>query len=93
MKYITKISFAAASILVSGLILIYGFVSVIAIKPLQAETGQGEDIFRVIMTIFGVDKSKGDVVAIVTVNNGEASKVKFLCIAGQNSRNHMYDRK
>src|ERR687892_1900552 len=30
------------------------------------------------MTIFGADKSAGDVVAIVTVNNGEASKVKFL---------------
>jgi hypothetical protein len=30
------------------------------------------------MTIFGVDKSKGDVVAVVTVNNGEASKVRFL---------------
>jgi hypothetical protein len=44
----------------------------------QAETGKGDDVFRVIMTIFGVDKSKGDVVAIVTVNNGEASKVKFL---------------
>jgi hypothetical protein len=44
----------------------------------QAETGKGSDIFKVILTIFGVDKSKGDVVAIVTVNNGEASKVKFL---------------
>src|SRR5215216_6884720 len=44
----------------------------------QAETGKGTDVFRVIMTVFGVDKSKGDVVAIVTVNNGEASKVKFL---------------
>ena len=43
-----------------------------------AETGQGEDIFKVIMTIFGVDKSKGDMVAIITVNNGEASKAKFL---------------
>jgi hypothetical protein len=30
------------------------------------------------LTIFGVEKSKGDVVAMVTVNNGEASKVKFL---------------
>ena len=30
------------------------------------------------MTIFDVDKSKGDVVAIVTANNGEASRVKFL---------------
>jgi hypothetical protein len=50
----------------------------ITANPVQAETGKGEDIFKVILTIFGVDKSKGDVVAIVTVNNGEASKVKFL---------------
>src|SRR5918995_1331391 len=48
------------------------------IYPSQAETGRGEDIFRVILTIFEADKSKGDVVAIVTANNGEASKVKFL---------------
>jgi hypothetical protein len=47
-------------------------------NPVQAETGNGEDIFKVILTIFGIDKSKGDVVAMVTVNNGEASKVKFL---------------
>jgi hypothetical protein len=30
------------------------------------------------MTVFGVENTKGDVVAIVTVNNGESSKVKFL---------------
>lgn len=30
------------------------------------------------MTIFEADKSKGDIVAIVTANNGEASRVKFL---------------
>jgi hypothetical protein len=29
------------------------------------------------MTIFGVDKSKGDMVAIITVNDGEASKPNF----------------
>jgi hypothetical protein len=45
---------------------------------IQAETGKGEDVFRVILTIFGADRSKGDVVAIVTANNGESSKVKFL---------------
>ena len=44
----------------------------------QAETGKGKDVFKVILTIFGADRSKGDVVAIVTVNGGEASKVKFL---------------
>jgi hypothetical protein len=49
-----------------------------AAHPTHAETGQGDDIFRVIMTIFGVDKSKGDIIAIVTANIGEASRVKFL---------------
>jgi hypothetical protein len=43
-----------------------------------AETGKGTDIFKVILTIFGVENTKGDVVALVTVNNGEASRVKLL---------------
>jgi hypothetical protein len=30
------------------------------------------------MTIFGIDKSKGDVIVVVTANNGEASRLKFL---------------
>jgi hypothetical protein len=51
---------------------------IVTISQTQAETGQGDDVFRVIITIFGVDKSRGDVVAMVTVNNGEASKVRFL---------------
>ncbi len=54
------------------------FAVIFTVTPIHAETGKGEDIFRVIMTIFGVDKSRGDVVAIVTANNGEASRVKFL---------------
>src|SRR5918996_5329382 len=68
----------AASLLLLGLILTSAFASVITTHTSQAETGKGEDIFRIIMTIFGVDKSKGDVVAIVTLNDGEASRVKFL---------------
>jgi hypothetical protein len=54
------------------------FAATSTTSPIQAETGKGEDIFKVIMTIFGIDKSKGDVIAIVTANNGEASRVKFL---------------
>ena len=61
----------------SGILLTI-FAAIFTVTPIHAETGKGEDIFRVIMTIFGVDKSKGDVVAIVTANNGEASRVKFL---------------
>ena len=62
---------------VIGMLLIL-FAATFTTSPIQAETGKGEDIFKVIMTIFGIDKSKGDVIAIVTANNGEASRVKFL---------------
>jgi hypothetical protein len=54
------------------------FAETFKINSVHAETGKGTDVFKVIMTIFGVDRSKGDIVAIVTVNNGEASRVKFL---------------
>jgi hypothetical protein len=47
----------------------------------QAETGQGADVFRVIMTIFGVDESKGDVIAIVTAKD-EAARVKLFDASG-----------
>ena len=50
----------------------------ILISLAYAETGKGTDVFKVILTIFGVDNTKGDVVALVTVNNGEASRVKLL---------------
>jgi hypothetical protein len=59
-------------------ILIVAIAATFTINPVQAETGRGEDIFKVILTIFEADKSKGDVIAIVTANNGEASRVKFL---------------
>jgi hypothetical protein len=67
----------AALVLMAGMALI-PFVLSFSLVSTHAETGKGEDIFRVIMTIFEADRSKGDVVAIVTANNGEASKVKFL---------------
>ena len=44
--------------------------SVISIgTPAVAETGQGKDVFRVIMTVFGVN---GDIINVVGVNDGEA---------------------
>jgi hypothetical protein len=56
-------------------------VSGITTSPVQAETGQGTDIFKVIMTIFGVDESKGDVIAIVTAKD-EAARVKLFDALG-----------
>ena len=73
---INVLSFVGVVVILSSLV-----VTVIAISPVQAETGQGEDIFRVITTIFGVDESKGDVIAIVTAKNQDA-KVKLFDASG-----------
>ena len=73
---INVLSFVGVVVILSSLVVI-----VITISPVQAETGQGEDIFRVITTIFGVDESKGDVIAIVTAKNQDA-KVKLFDASG-----------
>jgi hypothetical protein len=75
-KYISRSSAVAPALLL--ILMMSTFLSVITVGSAEAEKGKGEDIFRVITTIFGVHISKGDMVAIVTVNNGEASRVKFL---------------
>lgn len=64
-------------------LIVFIFLVIIASQSIltnlaYAETGKGADVFKVILTVFGVENTKGDVVAIATVNNGEASKVKFL---------------
>jgi len=69
------------SLLVLGVILTSLVVSGITASPVQAETGQGTDIFKVIMTIFGVDESNGDVIAIVTAKD-EAARVKLFDALG-----------
>jgi hypothetical protein len=42
--------------------------------PAQAESGIGKDIFKVVVSIFGVTKDTGDIAATVTVNGN--SRVK-----------------
>jgi hypothetical protein len=69
------------SFLVLGVILMSLVVSGITANAVQAETGQGTDIFKVIMTIFGVDESEGDVIAIVTAKD-EAARVKLFDALG-----------
>jgi hypothetical protein len=74
-RVIINILFVLAAIVI---IVITAASQNIIINMANAETGKGTDVFKVIVSIFGIDKSKGDIVAIVTVNNGEASRVKFL---------------
>jgi hypothetical protein len=64
-----------------GVILASMIVTVIPTNSAQAETGKGEDVFKVIMTIFGVDESKGDVITIVTAKD-ELAKVKLFDASG-----------
>jgi hypothetical protein len=56
-------------------------ITAITVGPAQAETGRGDDVFRVIMTIFGVDESKGDVIAVVTAKD-EVARVKLFDATG-----------
>jgi hypothetical protein len=72
MSYFMYILGGITVLLLTSLII----TAITTVSPVQAETGQGEDIFRVIMTIFGVDESKGDVIAIVTAKDQDA-KVKL----------------
>jgi hypothetical protein len=75
----TQDSITVVSLL--GVILTSLVVSGITVSPVQAETGLGTDIFKVILTIFGVDESKGDVIAIVTAKD-EAARVKLFDALG-----------
>ena len=63
------------------MILLLTFAATFNINSVQAETGKGDDIFKVITTIFGVDESKGDVIAIVTAKD-EQAKVKLFDVPG-----------
>src|SRR5215218_3232133 len=71
-----KLIFPAAVVMI-----LLTFAAAFKINPIQAKTGKGKDIFKVIMTIFGVDESKGDVVAIVTAKD-EQAKVKLFNASG-----------
>jgi hypothetical protein len=51
-------------------------LSLFTTNPTNAETGVGKDVFKVIVSIFGITKDTGDVVATVTVNGN--SKVKSI---------------
>jgi hypothetical protein len=51
-------------------------LSLFTTNPTNAETGVGKDVFKVIVSIFGITQDIGDVVATVTVNGN--SKVKSI---------------
>ena len=79
---IESVSIKPVVVLIAIVMLTIGIISQnVSINLAYAETGTGTNIFKVIMSVFGVEESKGDVVALVTVNNQE-SKVKFFDASG-----------
>jgi hypothetical protein len=79
-------------IIITTTLLLLPHQHTIIIPAVRAETGKGTDVFKVIMTIFGLKKSTGQVVAIVTVNNNsskvrvlDTSKIPLYPVKGQNS--------
>ena len=79
---IESVSIDPVVVLIAIVLLTVAIISQnVSINLAYAETGTGTDIFKVIMSVFGVEESKGDVVALVTINNQE-SKVKFFDASG-----------
>ena len=67
-------SYTLASIVLLGLVL--GFLlGNIAVSKVMAESGVGKDVFKVIVTLYGITNSTKDIVTIVNV--GDDTKVKL----------------
>ena len=68
-----KQKYATSSLILSGLI----FCSVLAINTSKAsgETGIGNDVFKVVVTLFGITNSTKDIVTIVNVGDQIKAKV------------------
>ncbi|SRR6266487_2963827 len=63
------------SILVSSLIFSFVLANINASAKVTAETGVGKDVFKVIVTLYGITSSTKDIVTIVSVGNETKVKV------------------
>jgi hypothetical protein len=73
---IESISTKPVVVLIVNVLLTIAIISQnVSIDLAYAETGTGTDIFKVIMSVFGVEESKGDIVTLVTVNNQESKVI------------------
>jgi hypothetical protein len=80
-SYLMRTQRNIAVLLFMGLALTSTLYTATKTHPVRAETGKGVDVFKVITTIFGVDETKGDVVAVVTAKN-EVAKVRLFDASG-----------
>ena len=67
-------SYTFASVVLLGLVLSFLLGNIVTPK-VAAETGIGKDVFKVIVTLYGITNSTKDIVTIVNV--GDETKVKL----------------
>lgn len=63
------------SLIISGLIVAIVLANVNLLFKVSAETGQGKDVFKVIVTLFDITNSTKDIVTLVNVN--DQTKIKL----------------
>jgi len=63
------------SIIITTLIFSFVLANIDASAKVAAETGVGKDVFKVIVTLFGITSSTKDIVTIVSVGNDTKVKV------------------
>ena len=63
------------SIIVSTLVFSFVLANINASAKVTAETGVGKDVFKVIVTLYGITSSTKDIVTIVSVGNETKVKV------------------
>lgn len=63
------------SLIISGLIVAIVLANVNLLFNVSAETGQGKDVFKVIVTLFDITNSTKDIVTLVNVN--DQTKIKL----------------
>jgi|SRR5437867_3661581 len=63
------------SIIITALIFTFVLANINASAKVAAETGVGKDVFKVIVTLYGITSSTKDIVTIVNVDNDTKVKV------------------
>ena len=76
------------SMIITGLIVAIVFTNVNLLIKVNAETGVGKDVFKVIVTLFDISNSTKDIVTLVNVN--DQTKIKLF--NAQNSQTQGQDK-
>lgn len=79
LKFLLLHTIIRSSIIFAAIFPVFHYVSIpYSVNSGYAETGEGKDIFKVVMSIFGIKKETGDITATVTVDRNSRVKTFHL---------------